>query len=81
MPAFFNPVKRRTEGEALALAMVKGKGMPVEYTDAAIVAATGWSYPELYATDSADVHRHILYLQVKNAIDNKGKLEFGPNDE
>ena len=66
---------RRPQAEALFANLVSGV-VPVDFTEAHMLAATGWSWQVLQDTP-ADVVRDLeLYLEVSRAVETGGSLDF-----
>ena len=66
---------QRPQAEALFASLASGV-VPVDFTEAHMLAATGWSWQTLQDTP-ADVVRDLeLYLEVSRAVETGGSLDF-----
>ena len=54
-----------------------GKAPPLDWSEARILAWTGWTYADLDATPSDVVERVFMYKLVEHTIRTDGEMTFG----
>jgi hypothetical protein len=65
----------RKSAEQLFVGLRSGR-VPPEFAEVHVMALTGWSWATLRDTPADIVHRMVIYMAVKQALDSGGALEL-----